>query len=138
MTTREVKQWLSRGRHIRWRIEALERAKQNAWDAATRVSPSAEPARGGDRTSRRAERYGELSEAVDQERARLDSVLAEITGAIAQVEDNDLAALLTDRYICGLPWREVAANLHYSESNVKQTLHPKALRAIQDCTQLYE
>lgn len=129
MTTKE---WLSRGRNLQRRIEALEESKAMAYTAATSTTPSAGAGGGGSNISRKAERYSELSETVDQERARLDGIMAEITALIAQVEDNTLATLLQDRYVRCMTWEQVAADLRYSTVHVTQRLHPAALRAAKD------
>ena len=125
MTTKE---WLSRGRHLQQRIQALEETKAMAYTSATSTTASSGGG-GGSNISRKAERYSELSETVDQERARLDSIMAEITALIAQVEDNALATLLQDRYVRCLTWEQIAVEMNYSYVHIVHTMHPKAIKA---------
>ena len=133
MTTKE---WLSRGRHLQQRIQALEESKALAYTAATSTTASTGGG-GGSNISRTAERYSELSETVDRERERLDSIMAEITALIAQVEDNTLAALLQDRYVRCLTWEQVATELNYNQTYVIKHLHPKALQAAKDAIECH-
>ena len=133
MTTKE---WLSRGRHLQQRIQALEESKAMAYTAATSTTASTGGG-GGSNISRKAERYSELSETVERERERLDSIMAEITALIAQVEDNTLAALLQDRYVRCLTWEQIAEELHYSREHVARNLLPAALRAAEDVTEYH-
>lgn len=132
MTEKEIKRWLMRGKNIQRRIASLEASKAEAWDSATRVNASAGAARGAGGVGRRPERYGELSAQLDQEWKRLDRTLAEITRAVALVEDNTLAALLQERYVNGKTWAGVAAGIGYEYSYTVRKLHPKALRAVKE------
>ena len=128
-----AKQWLKRGLRLQDRIRSLEESLAKAYDLATGTTASG----GGDTVahsgvSRKPEQYSILAERVDAEKRRLSGILAEITGAIAQVEDNTLATLLTDRYVLGMSWEQVAASTKYSISYIKSVLHPDALRAMDE------
>lgn len=136
MTTKE---WLSRGRNLQQRIEALEESKTMAYTAATSTTPHSGGGSGGGGSgvSRKAEHYSALSEQVDQERERLDNIMAEITALIANVEDNNLATLLQDRYVRCLSWNQIAEEMHYNREHIVKRMHPKALRAAEmylECT----
>lgn len=50
-----------------------------------------------------------------------------ITDEIENMEDNQLKALITYRYVSGLKWEDVAAKLNLSETHVKSHLHLRAL-----------
>lgn len=126
-----AKQWLRRGLRLQDRIRSLEESLAKAYDLATGTTAS----NAGDTVahsgvSRKPEQYSILAEKVDAEKRRLSGILAEITGAIAQVEDNTLATLLTDRYVLGMTWEQVAKDLNYNCSYVRSTLHPAALDAM--------
>lgn len=127
----DIKEWLSRGRELNKRIDALEKSKSMAFDAATSVTASSGGG-GGSEVSRKAESYSALSEELDRELKRLDGILAEITALISNVEDNTLATLLQDRYVRCMGWERIARELNYSDFHVTHYLHPKALRAAKD------
>lgn len=126
-----AKQWLKRGLRLQDRIRSLEESLAKAYDLATGTTAS----NTGDTVahsgvSRKPEQYSILAEKVDAEKRRLSGILAEITGAIAQVEDNTLATLLMDRYVLGMEWDQVAEDLNYNCSYVRSRLHPAALSAL--------
>ena len=128
-----AKQWLKRGIRLQERIRSLEESLEKAYEFATGTTVS----NAGDTVahsgvSRKPEQYSILAERVDAEKRRLSGILAEITGAIAQVEDNTLATLLTDRYVMGMSWEQVAADVGYSCGHVKNRLHPDALRVMDE------
>ena len=122
----DIKEWLSRGRELNKRIDALEKSKAMAFDAATSVTASSGGG-GGSEVSRKAESYSALSEELDRELKRLDGILAEITALISNVEDNTLATLLQDRYVRCMTWDQIADELGYCRFHVTKTLHPAAL-----------
>lgn len=126
-----AKQWLKRGIRLQERIRSLEESLEKAYELATGTTAS----NAGDTVahsgvSRKPEQYSILAERVEAEKRRLSGILAEITEAISRVEDNTLATLLTDRYVMGMSWEQVAEDLHYCEYHVQYRLHPKALAAI--------
>lgn len=128
-----AKQWLKRGLRLQDRIRSLEESLAKAYDLATGTTAS----NGGDTVahsgvSRKPEQYSILAERVDAEKRRLSGILAEITGAIAQVEDNTLATLLMERYVLGSSWDIVATAAGYSISYTKSVLHPAALKVIDE------
>lgn len=126
-----AKQWLERCFRLRGRIHSLEQSLETAYELATGTTAS----NAGDTVahsgiSRKPEQYSILAEKVESEKRRLSGILEEITDAITKVEDDTLATLLTDRYVLGMTWEQVAADLHYCEYHVQYRLHPKALAAI--------
>ena len=62
-----------------------------------------------------------------QEIERLKRIKAEVRWVISQVRPNELAVLLTERYVQGRSWKELAQILHYSEARVRGELHDRAL-----------
>ena len=62
-----------------------------------------------------------------QEIDRLKRIKAEVRWVISQVRPNELAVLLTERYVQGRSWKELAQVLHYSEARVRGELHDRAL-----------
>lgn len=62
-----------------------------------------------------------------QEIDRLKRIKEEVRWVISQVRPNELAVLLTERYVQGRSWKELAQILHYSEARVRGELHDRAL-----------
>ena len=58
---------------------------------------------------------------------RLKNIKSEVRWVISQVRPNELAVLLTERYVQGRSWKELAQLLYYSEARVRGELHDKAL-----------
>jgi len=58
---------------------------------------------------------------------RLKAIKAEVRWVISQVRPNELAVLLTERYVQGKSWKELAGILFYSEARVRGELHDRAL-----------
>lgn len=61
---------------------------------------------------------------------RLKAIKAEVRSVISQVRPNELAMLLTERYVQGRGWKEVADILGYSEARVRGELHDQALTEV--------
>ena len=125
-----AKQWLKRGLRLQDRIRSLEESLAKAYDLATGTTAS----NTGDTVahsgvSRKPEQYSILAEKVESEKRRLSGILAEITEAIAQVEDNTLATLLLDRYVLGMSFGQIAAELQYCEGYIRH-LHTLAIEEI--------
>lgn len=136
-----VKQWLMRARNIESRIASLVMARQRAYDRA--VSIVARPREvcviGGGVSSPddKNASYVIVGEAIKEQEDKLNAIRAEIIEAIGVVEDNTLAALLTEYYVNGRTWEDVAFALDYSYSQVVKYLHPKALKAINDAIECH-
>ena len=127
-----AKEWLRRGLDIEKTIAALETARERAYARATSATAALSPAPGGggSKTDNRADAYIALGERIDDERARLDLVHAEIIGATARIQDEILRALIIERYVNGRPWHEVADRLRFSEDHVRGRMHARALGAV--------
>ncbi len=61
---------------------------------------------------------------------RLRGIKAEVRWVISQVMTNELAVLLTERYVHGKSWKELAGILSYSEARVRGELHDRALAEV--------
>lgn len=125
MNEEDLIQWLSRGRFLRQRVQALEESASAAWEAMECACSGSEEAA----ASQAATLYPQAVEAAEGERKRLDAVLAEITQAVSRMDDNLLAALLQERYVNCRTWEQVANSLGYSLPHVHR-LHRAALARI--------
>lgn len=108
-------------------------AKQRAYDRA--VSTTSRPREVcviGGGSSDKAESYVIVAESVQAQEDKLNRIRTEILDAISKVEDNTLATLLTEYYVNGRTWEEVAVAISYSFEHLHRCLHPKALRKIED------
>jgi hypothetical protein len=128
-----TKEWLLRAVGIENNIASLENARVKAWTRATSATATIKetPGGGGDVTANKADAYIELNNMIEDEQKRLALVRAEIISTIAKVPSNELRTLLTDRYVNGCKWRDVARNQNYSESHVKGEMHVRALQAVE-------
>lgn len=61
---------------------------------------------------------------------RLKAIKAEVRSVISQVRPNELAVLLTERYVQGRSWKDLANILYYSEARVRGELHDRALAEV--------
>lgn len=129
-----AKEWLLRARRLEKRIEALCQAKRRAYDRAVSVTTALRDVPGGreghSSSGGKTASYAILSDEADRQLVRLESVRAEILRAIGRVQDNTLAVLLTEYYVNGKTWEQVAVNMQYSFAHITKTLHPKALSEI--------
>ena len=71
----------------------------------------------------------DLENAIIADMSHLLDIRLEITQAIKSVEDADYRTLLELRYLCYLPWDEIAVEMRYSTQRVFQ-LHNAALKKI--------
>lgn len=127
-----AKEFLMRARRLQARIAQLEDAKAGAWERSTYSTQSSGTASGNPGAyGRRTEVYGEYVDKIDEERARLIQIKAEILEVVNQVPDNALAALLTAYYINGKTWEQTAVELRYSYRHLVHVLHPRALCAVE-------
>lgn len=74
-----------------------------------------------------------IEQCVEQQRKeieRLKSIKTEVRWVISQVRPNELAVLLTERYVQGRSWKDLANILYYSEARVRGELHDRALAEV--------
>lgn len=128
-----AKEWLGRARRMSGRLRALQTSKEQAFARATSVVVSSgEHVSGGEPADNHAA-YAELSLSVDRQIEKLERIRTEILQVIGQVEDNTLAALLTEYYVNDRTWEEIAVQQHYSKRQVLR-LHGHALQVIRELT----
>lgn len=126
-----AKEWLSQARHINERIKALEESKRRAYERATSaVAPIRDGYVHNSTPGSKSEAYAILSKEVDRQVEELNKKKAEITKVIGHVGDNILATLLTEYYVNGKTWEEVAVCIGYCYQDTIQRKHPAALRKI--------
>ena len=84
-----------------------------------------------------SDRTGNIAVLLAEQRACVEAVKAEAVRArlnvarvINAVENPLQSQLLYDRYILGMPWREIAEDLPASEEYTRGRLHGKALESI--------
>lgn len=111
-----ARQWLGRARGINKELDMLEKALQEARDAATRITQNYES--DGAQTSKdphKLDRLGEYADMIREKQEALFDIKREITGAIYKLQDNRQRTVLFEYYInCCQSWEEVAAKTHYS------------------------
>lgn len=126
-----VKDWLNRARRLDYEINALQRAKGNAWDQVISIT-SAPTGITVTQTKNphKFDRLVELTDKIDRRIDELCNVKAEILAVIEQVEDTTLRQLLIERYINCQTWERIAVDLGYSYGAIVQYKHPQALKAV--------
>ncbi len=131
MANMTAKEWLSQARHMEKRLKALEESKQRAYERATSaVAPIRDGYVHNSTSENKSNSYVILSDEVDRQAEALNEKKAEITKVIGQVQDNLLATLLTEYYVNGKTWNEVAICIGYSYHDTVQRKHPAALQKI--------
>ncbi len=130
-----AKEWLSRARNAEKRLKALEESKRRAYDRATATTRALRRDFGGSSgnftSGSKSDSYAVLSAEVDRQGDEVNKKCAEVTRVIGQVEDNILATLLTEYYVNGRSWTEVAVAINYDYGYMIRCLHPKALQKIE-------
>lgn len=84
-------------------------------------------------TERIIARIGELERQIDAYVDELVALKLEILSHIRQMESLPEQNVLISRYIQLLPWRKIAAQMHYSQQQVYR-LHGKALLSFESIT----
>ena len=130
MDAAEIKKWLMRGWRLDREIDALLRARQTTWERVTSVTAAQEGSVvSGSKDPHKFDRYAELEDLIDSRVDELVKIKREILAAVAQVTDEKLRTLLTERYVSFLTWEQIAVNLGYSYMHVCR-LHGRALAAL--------
>lgn len=134
MTTKE---WLCRAQNIDREIGQLLREKRKSWDRAvsitsrlnaTCVSATKDP--------HKYDALVEYETMIDAKVDELYNTKREIQQAIWAVQDGTLRAVLSERYIEGKKWEQIAVELNYSYMQICR-LHGKALAEIKDVIKCY-
>ena len=126
-----AKEFLNQGRNIEAEIKQLRRLRSRAYDMATStVVPTDKPPGAGRGGGDVMAAYAQYQDEIDEAIVRLFQAQQDILAAIEQVQDNRYRALLIGRYLESKKWRQIAEEMGYTEQNIKQFLHPKALAQI--------
>jgi DNA-directed RNA polymerase specialized sigma subunit len=130
-----AKEWLKRGWKLDREITALLRTKEETRERLMSITAgyAGEPVQ-GTRDPHRYDRLAELDDMIDQRIDQLVQIKAEITDAIARVQDSRYRTLLTERYLRYRTWEQIAVDMNYTWRRVMQ-LHGEALLAMEDVLQ---
>ena len=117
-----VRQWLGRARSLDREMAALEKARQDALDAATRITQNyqGDGAQSSKDPHAKLDRFAEYISFLDKKHDELIQAKKEITEAICSVEDGRLRAILFDYYVNCASLEEISYNQHYSYRHVKR------------------
>lgn len=127
MTTKE---WLSRATNIEKEIGRLLRERRAAWDRAVSVTSRLNANNvSGTKDPHKYDTLVAYENLIDQKVDELYAIKQEIMAAINNVQDSTLRALLTERYINGKKWEQIAVDLNYSWRQIIR-LHGRALQEI--------
>ena len=127
MTTKE---WLSRATNIDKEIGRLLRERRAAWERAVSVTLRLNAT--CVTSTKDPHKYDTLvayENLIDQKVDELYAIKQEIMAAINNVQDSTLRALLTEKYINGKKWEQIAVDLNYSWRQIIR-LHGRALQEI--------
>ena len=127
----DLQKWLERGKYISAEIIELREAKRFAMAAATSKTQKWGTAN-APCGAKAFTRVAELSMKIDEKIVKLTEIQLEIISAIYKVEDIGCRTLLLARYINLKSWGEIAKELSYSDKWVRNTLHPRALKALEE------
>lgn len=127
MTTKE---WLSRATNIDREIGRLLRERRAAWDRAVSITSRLNSTCvSGTKDPHRYDAVVEYEDMIDAKVDELYAVKQEILSAINNIQDGTLRALLTERYMRGKKWEQIAIDLNYSWRQIIR-LHGQALLEI--------
>ena len=133
MTNGEKKAVLSQYRAIERRINRLKGEKaawaDKAMAATSSFSDTPRGGRGGDKIQGAVEKIMEIEEKLDREIDAQVDLRNRIEAAVERLEDGNLRDVMWYRYIDGLKWEQIAAEMHYSHMQVCR-FHGRALLEI--------
>lgn len=126
-----VKKWLSRAYKLELEIIELERARAKTMDRLTSITQAYNDV-GGENPSpdpHKLDAVGDVAQKLDARIEELTHVQMEIVDAIDHVDAPAVRAVLLARYINGLTWEAIGAEMRLSRRWVLM-LHNDGLRAI--------
>ena len=127
MTTKE---WLSRATNIDKEIGRLLRERRAAWDRAVSITSRVNAnCVSGTKDPHKYDTLVAYENLIDAKVDELYAIKQEIMAAINNVQDSTLRALLTEKYINGKKWEQIAVDLNYSWRQIIR-LHGRALQEI--------
>jgi DNA-directed RNA polymerase specialized sigma subunit len=125
-----TKEWLSRATNIDKEIGRLLRERRAAWDRAVSVTSRLNANNvSGTKDPHKYDTLVAYENLIDAKVDELYAIKQEIMAAINNVQDSTLRALLTERYINGKKWEQIAIDLNYSWRQIIR-LHGRALQEI--------
>jgi len=134
MTETEMKDYLSRYREsearIRDTLEEIQRIESGLYPGSSALDPSGiRSGRIADKTAEMAIRLTSAQDRLISEKVNGFRIRCRIEDLIDRIEDPDAARLLFDRYICFLPWEQIAEGLRKNPTFIRGRKHSEALRA---------
>lgn len=129
-----AKQWLGRARFVDREINALEKAKQETWDALTRITQNYDT--DGAQTSKDPHKYdriAELENLIDQKIDNLYSMKAEILQTISDLDDARQRTVLISYYISMKTLEQIAVEQNYSFRQISRI----RLQGIREISRLF-
>lgn len=131
-----AKEYLSQARTLNMRIKSKLQQIESLNELATSCNVvysdmPRNPNRGGSKVERAVLKIIEVEESLKQDVENLVDLKREIMSAVQSVSDVELQALLEKRYLCFLPWEEIAEEMHYSIQHVYR-MHGEALSRISE------
>lgn len=134
MTRTKTERWLNRPFKSRYKIAALDKAKRNAEDRATKITTELTGMPGSQ--SKDPHKFegvailsAQLAEMIDYE----CKVSAEVLNVINMVEDEREQTVLINRYINYEKWEQIASEMGYQPTDTSDgvyRLHRKALDSV--------
>jgi len=132
MERTNIKQWLSRARHIDREINALLRVKEDTYDRILNVTQSYKTDVVKDTPDpHKFERIYELESIINREVDSLVDTKVEIETAISQLNDRRYREILRLRYIEGKTFEQISVDLNYSWRQTCR-LHGRALLKMEE------
>lgn len=123
MTESELRKWLNRGYHADKKIKSLEKLRLRCRESADGLS------RGGgsvggcssfNRTEAALFRLADIDRQCREEIEKLAVITEEVKAVISKLEDDELEAVLIQRYLLFNSIEQTAEELHYSIPTVKR------------------
>lgn len=117
-----AKEYLSQGYKLNIRIKAkqerIEELRTIAEKSTQTLSAMPKGTSTGSRMEEIVARIDILQREIEDDLFDLLALKAEIAHVVRDVPDPEAALVLELRYLCYKPWREIAAEMHYSERQV--------------------
>lgn len=114
-----VKEWLGRGITVELEIKSLKEATARAEEQLCKTTGDISTAAVQESNLNRYEiklyKYLHLKELTERRIAKLINIQNEVLMAIEKLQDPLHRIVLTERYISGKPFPEIANDIHYSE-----------------------
>ena len=118
-------------------LKRLAAAREHQMELATSITPQGEGevvshSRGAGIVESSAVMLAMIGEELDQKTSKYAKLIRQAMGYIDQLKSIRERELLTLRYICAKPWKEVQTCMGYEEEKSLYRLHGWALEHIQD------